>query len=182
MTPQIWIGVVFAGAVVLFLMLAYFGPAMDAGRHAIIRFLCALCAGCAGGFLTGSALLEYAQNLPNGGKIAFTGVAGCGLFGLVLLTFPRHANPVGENTLNLSFPAGTTFQNAAKIVAQKNASVAILEGFETAEKNALVTGTLNGKGDDRHVQVLRRLGDLAATPIRPYTVTFDGNAYLLKVS
>jgi hypothetical protein len=182
MTTQVWIGVIFAGVVVLFLMLAYFGPPMDAGRHAIIRFLCALCAGCAGGFLAGSALFEYAQNLPNGGKIAFTGVAGFGLFGLVLLTFPGHTPPVGEDTFNISFPAGTTFQDAAKTVAQRNSSVAILEGFETAEKNTLVTGTLNGTGADRHVQVLRRLGDLAATSIRPYTVTFEGNAYLLKVS
>ena len=182
MTSQIWIGVGFAAAVVVFLMIAYFGPAMDAGRHAIIRFLCALCAGCAGGFITGSALFEYAQSLPSGGKIAFTGAAGCALFGLVLLTFPKHEIPVGDDELSVTFPAGTTFLDAAKIVAQKNASVAILEGFEDTEKKASITGTLNGKGKDRFAQILRRLGDLAATPIRPYKVTFEDNAYSLKIS
>jgi hypothetical protein len=181
MTPQIWIGVGFAAAVVLFLMLAYYGPAMDAGRHAIIRFMCALCAGCAGGFITGSALFEYAQNFPNGGKIAFTGAAGCALFGLVLLTFPKHQIPVADDALSLTFPSGISFFDAAKLVAQKNASVAILEGFEDTEKKASVTGTLSGQGKDRFIQILKRLGDLAATSIRPYTVTFDGNAYVLKI-
>lgn len=181
MTPQTWIGVAFAAAVVVFLMLAYFGPPMDAGRHAIVRFLCALCAGCAGGFLTGSALLEYAQELPNNGRIAFTGVAGCALFGLVLLTFPKHQAAIGKDTLTLTFPEGTTFQSAAKIVAQKSAAVALLEGFEESEKNAVVNGTLRGEGEDRFVQVLKRLGGLAVTPIRPYTVTVEDNSYRLKV-
>jgi uncharacterized membrane protein YfcA len=56
MTPQLWIGFGFLTALVIFLIVSFFfAPKLTDDQRRTMKFLTALCAGVAGGFLSGAS-------------------------------------------------------------------------------------------------------------------------------
>jgi hypothetical protein len=79
-------GVVFAALCLLFLVMAFrMKGTPNAMQQDIVNFICALCAGAAGGFFTGTAVLSYNWAGSPGNALAFQGTAGVALFALVFL-------------------------------------------------------------------------------------------------
>ena len=67
-------GVGFAAFLVIFLVIAFFWlKTINQGQWAILRFLCALCAGGAGAFLTGEAVFNLRGQLSPGTDFAVSG-------------------------------------------------------------------------------------------------------------
>jgi hypothetical protein len=129
MTPQLWIGFGFLALIVVFLMITFFkGGTLTPGQYNTLRFLTALCAGFAGGFLTGDALFRWEQDMASGAKFGISGAAGCALFFTIWFTYPPLPPP--DNRLILSIPAGWTFQQAVLGIAKAARRVAQLEGFQ----------------------------------------------------
>jgi hypothetical protein len=180
MTPQLWIGFGFAIVLVAFLIISFFiRPDLTHSQHGTIRFLSALCAAFAAGFITGGALFEYAKQLPDGGKIAFTGVAGFALFGMIWMTYPTHQAKLAEISLTVGIDPNWTFYEAAFVIAQKEQGVIELDGFTDQERNAkMKRGSLRGK---TATDVLKKLRGLALTDIRSYQVELTSGIFRLYI-
>lgn len=87
MTTQLWIAFGFLALLVLFLMYSVIRPPENA-NHATVKFLTALCAGFAGGFFTGEALLSI-NGMAGGTKFGISGTAGMALFFAVWFFHPK---------------------------------------------------------------------------------------------
>lgn len=83
-------GVFFTAVCLFFLWNALKLPGDIAGaKRDIVNFVCALCAGAAGGFFTGAALLSANLELSPNNTVLFQGSAGVALFALVFLLLPK---------------------------------------------------------------------------------------------
>src|SRR5438045_1433594 len=107
---QFWVGFGLVLLVVVFFIVAFFiAPNMTRGQYTILKFLAALCAGCAGSLLTGEALFRIEGAMGAQTKYLFSGTAGFALFGLVWLIFPRFSPPPDPNSFHAALPSGVTF-------------------------------------------------------------------------
>lgn len=89
-TYQFFAGVFFAALCVVFLVMAFRKKSdPNAMQQDIVHFICALCAGAAGAFITGSALLSANYTYSQGNTLAFQGSAGVALFALVFLVMRK---------------------------------------------------------------------------------------------
>jgi hypothetical protein len=77
---QVAAGCVFTVAALVFLYKAFSTPVLGPGQRDIIHFVCAFCAGAAGAFFTGAALLTLSADIGDTGKLAFQGTAGVAPF------------------------------------------------------------------------------------------------------
>lgn len=85
-TAQFIAGVFFTVACILFLVMAFrMKGTPNRMQMDIVNFICALCAGAAGGFFTGAAVISYNWAGSPGNTLAFQGTAGVALFALVFL-------------------------------------------------------------------------------------------------
>lgn len=199
---QFWVGVGFAAACVLFLLMAFkhTGP-LTRMHYVIIQFVCALCAGSGGVFISGSALLDMAYTSP-GWKFAFQGTAGAAFFGLVFLVFsklikpetiaptaplpPPPASPPqtpGKPQVVIAPGTHTTFHQIAETLAEQAGASIDLTQLTKAERSIvprsedLLCGTL--------VEAKRSLSRLASLvppgAIRPYSVKLKGTHFTLSV-
>lgn len=174
---QIWIGVGFAGAVVLFLMIAYFVPPKSPNTSQILRALVAIMAGAAGAFLTGGITLQIDGEISSGLKLGLTAAGGIALFVFVWITWDRVAN---TTAFHVTFPIATKFAAAAGLIGQAAQMQVQLSGFNPAETSATVVGT-DLKARDP-VSALRQLRDhFPPNSIRPYAVDAIAGGYQLKV-
>lgn len=87
MTAQLWIAFGFLALLVLFLMYSVIRPPKDAS-HPTVKFLTALCAGFAGGFFTGEALISI-NGIAGSTKFAISGTAGMALFFTIWFFYPK---------------------------------------------------------------------------------------------
>jgi hypothetical protein len=88
-----WIGVGFAVVLLVFFMAAYFKAGdMTRGQWQILRFFGAFCAGSAGVFLAGGALVHATGKLGTM-NYAISGTAGFALFFVVWFTWPKFESP-----------------------------------------------------------------------------------------
>jgi hypothetical protein len=136
MTPQLWVALGFAAALVVFLMIAYFTKDRSTpNQQKILRLLSALCSGFAGGFFTGSALFQLEQQLPSGAKLLISGTAGFALFLVVLYTWKVQPEPAPPppNRVIASFPEGFfTFEAAARAIVSGR-GVVDFQGFQPGQ-------------------------------------------------
>jgi hypothetical protein len=178
---QLWIGVGFALLLTVFFMVAFFkAKDLSRGQWQILRFFGALCAGAAGGFLTGGALFKASGNL-GAMDYSISGVAGFALLFTVWFTwskFEASAPPVERFFYEI--PEGATFEHTANaIVEAKNAFVEFV-GFS---KRELAASLRTRKLETDSVQVaLEQLGRLTAPgAIRSYEVLADPPSYSLRI-
>lgn len=184
---QFWAGVIFTAACLLFLWGAFNkqGPIQQM-HYQIVHFVCALCAGAAGAFFTGAALLSIDTPIPGGGKFIFQGAAGVALFAFVFIIFRKVVPPGGGGgTPEIIIAPGTTttFHQVAETLAEQAGATIDLKQLTKQERSQvprsenLRCGTL-----DEAKQSLMRLGTLV-TPgsIRPYKVELKGKHFTLTV-
>ncbi len=89
MSATLIVGASFAGALVLFLMIAYYKPPNSPFAYIILKFITALCGALAGGLVTGEALVKLSGGATGGFQYTISGAAGFALFIIIWFFFPK---------------------------------------------------------------------------------------------
>lgn len=132
MSMPVWIGLSFTGLLVIFLMITFFKKdTSSAAQNKTLRFLTALCAGFAGGFLSGEALFSLDTTMPYGVKLAISGTAGCALFFAVWFTYGGGGKARLPNRIVLSIPEGWSFEQGVRGIVEDTRRIPHFEGFES---------------------------------------------------
>jgi hypothetical protein len=178
---QLWIGLGFAAFLILFLVVAFFAaPNMTPGQHSILRFFAALCAGFAGALIAGEALFRM-EGDTGGVKYLVSGTAGFALFFAVWFFFPKHSPPTPPDRFRASIPKGWTFQQAAKVFAQRERALADFDGLTASELAAELSPT---EIDTKTAgEAIGRLRLITVTPnaVREYDIKYEDSIYRLVV-
>ncbi len=176
---QLWIGLGFAAALVIFLFVAFFTKErLSDDQRQILRFLCALCAGFSGALITGDALFKLDTGWGETSKLAVSGTAGAALLFTVWFTFKTAVPP--PDAYNFSLPSGWTFEAAVKAMAQQDGAVAEFVGFTDEEKNTLLKAqTIKTSTLIKAIQSLRLISD--GTAIREYLVERDDHILRMTI-
>ncbi len=176
---MLWISFGFVLLLVLFLMLAFFlKDRLSDAQRSILRFVCALCAGFAGFFMTGEALFRLATRLGNGTNLVVSGSAGAALFFAIWFTYDR-GRPTPPDGINIRIPSQWSFQRTALARAQQDGAVVEFEGFQAEELSALLEPQELRSATVGEALLALRL--LAGTPIRQYRVEHRAPVYVLTV-
>jgi predicted PurR-regulated permease PerM len=179
MTPQLWIGFGFLALLVVFLIISFFlTPKLTNDQRATLKFLTALCAGFAGGFLTGSALFE--MHMTKGATtFSISGAAGCALFFTVWFFYPKIFT-LGPG-FAFSIPANWSFKDSAEQIAQSQSAVVDWQGFKKEELDSpMQTRALSGRtAKDALLQL--RLVTVNPSVVRPYDVEEDSSIFRLRI-
>lgn len=134
MTSTLIVGLIFLAILVIFLIASFFLKGkLEPSQYNTLHFLTALCAGFAGGFLTGDALVKIDGTMTNGLKFGISGTAGFALFFLIWLTYPKRTPPPLKDAFNFSIPVGWTFMQAIQAIAQTQNSVTSFVNFTETE-------------------------------------------------
>ena len=92
MSPHLWVAVLLL-SILVFLIVAFFTrPTLTDAQFTILRFLSALCAGCAAWFISGEVLFNMSGQM-SGGKYAISGTSGFALFLVVWFFFKIITSP-----------------------------------------------------------------------------------------
>ena len=179
MTPQLWIGFGFLTALVIFLIVSFFvAPKLTDDQRRTMKFLTALCAGVAGGFLAGASVFEGTWTTPTS-KIALSGTAGFALFFAVWFFYPKVFTIA--DAISISIPNGWSFRDATDTVVSGASAVADYQGFTKKELTSPMKSTkIETKTVTDALLMLRLLPETPGA-IREYDVTQDGSVYRLKV-
>jgi hypothetical protein len=177
---RIAVGVAFAAFLVLFLVIAFFRLGrISHGQWAILRFLCALCAGGSGAFLTGEAVFSLSGEVSAGISLAVSGTAGVALFLVVWYGFEKFVDEPPDS-FTFSIGKGWTFKKAADALAQLDSAVVEFNGFADEEPKASL--------QERQIRVTSVAEALVAlrsvssdTQIRSYIVAFSPPTYSLTI-
>ena len=142
MSPQLWIGVAFTAALVIFLMITFFvKDTSSPTQYNTLRFLTSLCGGFAGGFLAGEALFSLSKEMAGGVRLAISGTTGFALMFTVWFTYPKRHKERLEDRIQLSIPQGWTFEHAARSIVSAARGVAHFDGFQQAQLHAVLPAT-----------------------------------------
>ena len=192
MTPllQFIAGVAFTLATLWFLHDAFKRKDFQDLHYDIIHFVCSLCAGAAGAFFTGSALLSFSANLSPGGTLAFQATAGVALFALVFLIFRLRFRsgkqpPVADGGW-ISPSAGASLQQIATVIAEEVGATIDLSRLSTEERKVQprIERSLNCSTIELAKKALQLLQERAPTgTVRAYRVSYDGATkhFLLEI-
>jgi hypothetical protein len=178
MTPILWIGLSFLIVLVIFLIITFFiKDSLTSAQYNTLRFLTTLCAGFAGGFLTGDALFRLDTEMTDGVKIGVSGTAGCALFFTIWFTYPKHAVAIPKNAFNLSIPDGWTFEMAINRIVKAAQGVYEVKGF-SKEQLVLVLNSAELKTPSA-VDAIKRLRYLCQD-LPEYTVSLIDDIYKIE--
>jgi hypothetical protein len=180
---QLWAGLGFSAVLVAFFIVAFFKRGKwEQGQWVVVRILASLCAAFAAALFTGSALVDYQQEIGTGGRFSFQGAAGFALFFVVWYFFPKFETPPPPPDGNVSLPPGMTFSEATRLIGEKNldhARSVDLRGFVDSELNApLLSAALINLKDGR--AALLRIRDFTGAAVGPYDVRLESDRYQLE--
>jgi hypothetical protein len=171
----LWIGFGFVVLLIGFLMMVFFVDLKKPHQWEILRFLTALCAGFAGGLLTGTALFSMSGKL-GAGEFSISGAAGMALFFTVFFFFGKFSDRPPD-ALNFSVPDGWTFGAAVEGLVKAKTPVIDFKGFTSAELSIPLQGkTVEG---DSLATAIAALRDLGKSPIPAYRLV--GKEPLIRV-
>jgi hypothetical protein len=182
-----WVAIGFAAFLIGVLVVAFFfKDQITPAQSGILRLFCALCAGFAGGLLTGDALFRLDSQIAAGTKLAISGTAGFALFFTVWFTCadPRKtdsaAPPNGSVSFTVPDSGGWDFKGVVEGLAKGQGVVVQFEGFSPGE---LATPIRNKQIVANSIQgALRSVRWIAgASAIRPYKVVAEPPLYRLIV-
>ncbi|MBN8856238.1 MAG: hypothetical protein BGO55_08745 [Sphingobacteriales bacterium 50-39] len=178
MDAKFFVGVIFAAVLVAFLMVSFFKKNdLSHSQYNTLHFLTALCGGCAGWFISGSALFNLSTTIGQTGTLAVSGTAGAALFFTVWFGYPKRDPPPPPDGLSFSVAPGTTFEAMANIIVETGKKFVQFENFSAAQLKAVLTERevhATGVGD-----ALAKLKYL--NPSLPgYTVKVKGDLFTLK--
>jgi hypothetical protein len=178
---QFWVGVLFEGAFVAFLMYGINkGRDLNPGQRLMLRILSSLCAGVGAWLISGEAFFNLSRSIP-GGKVTVSGTAGFAIFFAIWFTFPQ--GPKFKHLpdrFRMAVPAGWTFQQVADACAQQDSSVITYEGFTAKELRApLKPWNLQTTSV---IEAIKQLGAITeqSGAVREYDVKKENAKYLLK--
>lgn len=177
MTNQLIIGLIFLGILLLFLIIIFFRKTEpEPFQYNILHFLISLCAGFAGGFLAGEALLKIRSDLSKGFNFAFSGTAGFALFVLIWFTYPKLTPKPLTPAFNFRVPDGWTFSQTIEAIAQANNSICSFVGFTNGELNLILNGReLHEKTPLKAIDKLKKMNNY----IPDYSVHFMNNTFTI---
>lgn len=178
MTTILWIGFGFLLFLLLFLTITFFKKDLSQSQHNTLRFLTALCAAFAGGFIAGDALFKLNTEISNGTTIAISGTAGCALFFTVWFTYSKFSPAIPEDCFNFSIPTGWTFQDTVDRIVTASQGVYEFKGFTTSELN-LVLDSRELKTSSE-IEAIKRLKYLCKG-LPDYDITVNNGIYIIKV-
>lgn len=178
---RLMIGVGFAAILVAFLMVAFFTQKdLTRGQWAILRFLCALCGGASGAFLTGEAMFKLSGQLGDGLSLAVSGTAGVALFFAVWYGFGKFVDRPPDS-FTYAIGDSWTFKKAADGLASVDKAIAQFSGFTDEELNApLMKRELTMTSVSEGLKILGSLS--AQQKIRPYVVSSKPPMYALTIT
>jgi hypothetical protein len=129
---RFWVAVVLTvGLIVVLAAILFLKPHLTASQQQILRLLCALAGGFAGGVFTGEALAQFEVGFGVGGKLLASGTAGFALFMIVWLTYKAIAPR--DDRIAFSVTDGWTFSGTAEKLAESEQRLATFEGFSDTE-------------------------------------------------
>ena len=192
-SAQFSAGVVFALATLGILVMAFkHKGTLQTMHYDIVHFMCAFCAGAAGAFFTGSALLSVDSQVTPGTRLVFQGTAGVALFTLVFLVFRFRFNPVsvapppapvapapasiaGSQQSWISVGTNTPFSQAAEALAEESGGTINLSQLTPDELAVIPRSERLACGTLADAQLsLERLGTLVPEgSVRKYTVALN---------
>lgn len=179
MTPALWIGFSFLILLVIFLIVTFFiKDTSSPTQYNTLHFLTALCAGFAGGFLTGDALFKLDTTMGDGAKLAVSGTAGCALFFTIWFTYPKRTPPTPKNAFNLVIPNGWTFKAAVDRIVKAAQGVYELKGFTDTQLNLILEG--GELKTPSAIEAIKRLRYLC-TELPEYNVTVNDDIYKIEI-
>lgn len=178
MNTSFWVGVAFAIVLVGFLMVTFFGKREPShSQYNTLRFLTALCGGCAAGFISGSALFNLNTKFGNGGTVAVSGTAGAALFFVIWFFYPKREAPKPPDSFKFSISAGRTFQGIAKEIAEISGAFVQFKNFKEDHLNAVLPAReVLARNAEDALYKLRLLN----SSIPDYSVSISDNVYILE--
>lgn len=161
MTTILWIGLGFLIVLVIFLMVVFLTKDDIKKQHyTILKFLIALSAGFACGFLTGTALVEVFAKLTNGVTMTISGTAGIGLFLVIWFYFPDYELPKPDDSFSFSIGDNWTFKKAIEGIADAVNGLHELKGFTDPELSLMLKSrNLTSKNAKEAMEKLKYLNE-----------------------
>jgi hypothetical protein len=175
-----WVGFGLAVFLVIFAIVVYFRQGkLEAHQWVAFWLLSSLCAGFAGGLMSGEALFKVVQNWGINNQFIVSGTAGAAFFFAVLFTFPKLIGRPPEDYA-FSLPSGWTFKDAATAIAQQDQAEVDLSIFNQAElATQLQARELRTETAIRALISLQNLASPGA--IRKYTVSYSAPTYIFRL-
>jgi len=178
MDSSFWVGVAFAIGLVGFLIAIFFLKSnLTQSQYNTLHFLTALCGGCAGWFIAGSALFKLDTTIGQNGKLTVSGASGAAFFFTVWFLYPKQVQPPPPDGLSFSVVSGTTFEAMANIIGETGSKFIRFENFTAGQLNL----TLNAREvkSTGIVDALTKLRYLNSE-LPDYTVAYKDDVYTLK--
>ena len=175
---QFFAGVFFTAVALAFLWKAFFsGVPLQPLHYDIVHFVCSFCAGAAGAFFTGAAIVQANVDLSGGGKFVFQGTAGVALFALVffIFRFKRGTQTQAPSSSTIAIGTQTPFSQAAEALADEAGATIDLSQLTDDERGVVPSGASLRCGNLQQAkQSLVRLAELVPKgSVRPYKVELD---------
>lgn len=179
-------GCFFTVVALVFLYKAFSTPILGPGQRDIIHFVCAFCAGAAGAFFTGSALLTLNADIGATGKLAFQGTAGVALFALVFVVFRfryKEQAPLAPDGSWVAPSGENPFRQVAEVIAGEVGATVDLSSLTSEEQNTKPRGEqLDASTVELAEKALLGLRTMVKPgTIREYSVSYDATAKRFKI-
>lgn len=175
MNTILWIGFGFVVLLICFQVVVFFVDLKQPHQWQILRFLSALCAGFAGGLLTGTALFSLTGKF-GAGNFSVSGAAGMALFFTVFFFYGKFVNRPPD-AFNFVIPDGWTFRAAVEGLVNARTPVIDFKGFTPSELSIPLQGTT--VETNSLVAAIAKLQDFGKSPIPAYKLV--GKEPLIRV-
>lgn len=178
MSMQLWVGVVFSGALVVFLMITFFVKDISPSQHNLLRFFTALCGGFAAGCITGEALFSLHTGMSSGANISISGAAGFAIMLTIWFSYPTYkVHNILNEQFDISLPDGWTFEQAVRAIAKGARGVVIFEGFNYSQMNVILpSADITAMNPEEALRQLQYL----STNVPHYQVIIEDGVYRIR--
>lgn len=173
---KFWVGVAFAGALVVLLGIAIFLPLQKHANN-ILRLLGAICAGASGAFMTGSTLIQIRGDVAPGMSALIQATGGVVLFLIVWWQWGLKLPPATV----LRTAANWTFRQTVAAIAQLEHSIVEFRNFNDDQLDAPV-GDHILRGKTLFDVLLALRSAVTGTAIPSFDVSQKDDKYILAAA
>jgi hypothetical protein len=178
MSGTLIVGLIFFAILIGFLIVTFFIKGkLEPSQYNTLHFLTAMCAGCAGGFIAGGALVEINAEIGTGQKMGISATAGFALLIIIWFTYPKRTPPPLKDAFHFRIQGGWTFQQAVQSIAMASHSSSSFTNFSDSELSLLlIPYELHEKTAADAINKLRTLN----AQLPGYQVELSNNTYTVK--